>query len=141
MKTKKTAKSAAKAKRKPAAKSAGPAVKKGELTAIRKMLVAKRESVMDAMRKNQEMDTTLPDVGDEANQAGQSIEKEILFELSDNERTTLDQIEGALRKMDKGTYGLCESCQKPIPKARIKAVPFARYCIACQNSAERAMSS
>ncbi|MEK9144727.1 MAG: TraR/DksA family transcriptional regulator, partial [Elusimicrobiota bacterium] len=79
------------------------------------------------------------EVGDEADQAGQSLEKELIFEVSDNERLALDQIEGALRKMDKGTYGLCESCQKPIPKIRLKAVPFARYCIGCQTSAERAV--
>jgi DnaK suppressor protein len=115
-----------------------PAIRKSELGSIRKMLVEKREALMSTMKKNQDMDA-MQDIGDEADQAGQSIEKELLFELSDNERTTLDQIEGALRKMDKGTYGLCESCQKPIPKMRIKALPFARYCIVCQNSAERAI--
>ena len=118
-------------------KAAAPTMKKSELGPIRKMLLEKREDILRSMRKNQELDQ-LRDVGDEADQAGQSIEKELLFELSDNERTTLDQIEGALRKMDKGTYGMCESCRKPIPRLRIKALPFARYCIECQNSAERA---
>lgn len=113
---------------------------KSELTAIRRMLEERRDRILETMKKNQDM-AGIQDVGDEADQAGQSIEKEILFELSDNERTQLDQVEGALRKMDKGTYGLCESCQKPIPKLRIKAVPFARYCLACQSSAERAMVS
>jgi len=79
-------------------------------------------------------------VGDEADQAAQSLEKEILFELSDNERNMLDQIEAALRKMEKGAYGLCESCRKPIPLPRLKALPFARYCIACQGTMEHAMS-
>lgn len=115
-------------------------IKKSELTAIRKTLVEKRESILETMRKNQDLGAS-QGVGDEADQAGQSQEKELLFELSDNERTTLDQIEGALRKMDKGTYGLCESCQKPIQRLRIKAVPFARYCIVCQNSAEKAVVS
>ena len=60
----------------------------------------------------------------------------MLFELNDNERMMLDQIEGALRKMEKNVYGLCESCQKPIAKARLEAVPFARYCISCQSTSE-----
>lgn len=115
-------------------------VSKGELTTIRKTLTEKRDQILDSMRKNQDLDPAR-ETGDEADQAGQSIEKDILFEVSDTERTTLDQIEGALRKMDKGTYGLCESCQKPISKPRIKALPFARYCIGCQNSAERATLS
>jgi len=131
-KTTKTRKAAA------ARPSAGAGIRRSELESIRKTLTTKREEIIHTMRKNQELETT-PEVGDEADQAGLSIEKELIFELSDNERTTLDQIEGALRKLDKGNYGLCESCQKPIGRQRIKALPFARYCIACQGSSERAV--
>jgi len=122
---------------KKAAGKAPAGISKSEWVPIRKMLLTKREEILGAMHKNQGIDV-VPDVGDEADQAGQSIEKELQFELSDNERVQLDQIEGALRKMDKGTYGVCEQCLKPIQKLRIKALPFARYCIACQNSAEKA---
>lgn len=115
-----------------------PRVARGEWGSIRRMLVEKRHLTLQAMRKIKGHDITT-DVGDEADQAGQLVEKELQFELSDNERNQLDQIEGALRKMDKGTYGLCEQCSKPINRMRIKALPFARYCIACQNSSERAV--
>lgn len=127
--------------RKTAPKGTAGGVKKNELSAIRKMLEAKRAEIEHLMHKNQEMEPVSQEVGDEADQAGQSLEKELIFEVSDNERLALDQIEGALRKMDKGTYGLCESCQKPIPRIRLKAVPFARYCINCQASAERAVAT
>lgn len=80
------------------------------------------------------------DVGDEADQATNSVEKETRFGLTEIERTKLDQIEAALRKMEKGTYSLCESCQRPISKARIKAVPYARYCITCQATVEHISS-
>ena len=113
-------------------------VAKSEWGAIRRMLVEKRTMTMQAMRKIKAQDIAT-DVGDEADQAGQLLEKELQFELSDNERNQLDQIEGALRKMDKGTYGLCEHCAKPINKLRIKALPFARYCISCQSNSERAV--
>lgn len=113
-------------------------IEKSQWEPIRKMLMAKRQEVVEAMNRIRTLAESSPDVGDEADQAGQSIEKELQFELSDNERTQLDQIEGALRKMEKGTYGICEQCQKPIQKLRIKALPFARYCIACQSTAERA---
>jgi len=113
-------------------------VSKGEWGPIRRMLVEKRNATLHAMRKIKDHDLTT-DVGDEADQAGQLVEKELQFELSDNERNLLDQIEGALRKMDKDTYGLCEHCAKPINKLRIKALPFARYCIVCQNNSERAV--
>ena len=44
-------------------------------------------------------------------------------------REQLDAVEGALTKLDEGTYGVCERCQKPIPDARLEAMPASRYCI------------
>ena len=44
-------------------------------------------------------------------------------------RDQLDAVEQALVKLDEGTYGLCERCQKPIPAARLEAVPASRFCI------------
>jgi DnaK suppressor protein len=108
-----------------------------KLAAIRKQLVAMRDDLMRTVRK-QEIQDSAGDIGDSVDEASRSIEKELLFELSDNERVNLDQIEAALRKIDKGTYGQCESCQKAISKARLNALPFARYCIECQSSSESA---
>ncbi|MFC1679482.1 TraR/DksA family transcriptional regulator [Elusimicrobiota bacterium] len=115
-------------------------IKKSEFNTIRKQLLEQRQQIVEAMRRSKSIDTT-PDVGDEADQAGLSVERELQFELTDNERTTLDQIEGALRKMEKGTFGLCEQCRLPIEKLRIKALPFARYCIQCQSTSERATTT
>lgn len=106
------------------------------LAAVRKQLLEMRDDLMRTVRKQDAQDAALQDIGDAADQASQSIEKELLFELSDNERLQLDQVEAALRKIDKGTYGVCESCRKPIGKARLEALPFARYCITCQSSSE-----
>ena len=55
-----------------------------------------------------------------------------MFELSDNERQSLDAIEAALRKINSGSYGVCESCRQKIAAPRLKAIPQARYCINCQ---------
>jgi len=146
MATKKTKKTktrtpAKRASRRRAAAAPGAAISKADVAAIRKFLVGKRNELLDIMRKNQDMEPITSEVGDEADQAGQSLEKEMIFEVSDNERNALDQIEGALRKIEKGTFGLCESCQKPITKERLKAMPFARYCIGCQSSSERAVAA
>ena len=43
----------------------------------------------------------------------------------------------ALEKIEEGTYGLCESCSEPISRKRLKALPFARLCIACKQEEER----
>ena len=117
--------------------SAKPAASlKRRLNAVKAHLMEMRDDLIRTVRTQQMEESTEQVTGDDADKASQSIEKELLFELSDNERTTLDHIEAALRKIEKGTYGVCEFCRKPIPQARLQALAFARYCIACQSSAE-----
>lgn len=132
----KNKKPAAPARRKApgAGKPDAPPVTGARLAAVKKKLLEMRADLDRSVRRQGEVDNN--DNGDSVDQAQMSIEKELLFELSDNERVTLDQIEAALRKIEKGTYGLCESCQKAIAKPRLDALPFARYCISCQSSSE-----
>lgn len=141
---KKAASSAAKSPAKTAArKSAGAAGAKvkelswltpAKLKEIRSDLVGMRDDILKNVRKQQVEEGV--DNGDSVDQASQSIEKELLFELSDNERTTLDMIESAIRKIDNGTYGLCEATQRPIGRLRLEAIPYCRYSIEYQNQLE-----
>ncbi len=135
--TKKVAKKSAK----PAAKAAASNPAKdlawltpAKLKSIRTELVEMRDDILKTVRKQSIHDV---DNGDSVDQASQSIEKELMFELSDNERTTLDMVEAAIRKIDNGTYGLCEATQKAITRARLEAIPYARYSIAYQNQLEQ----
>lgn len=80
------------------------------------------------------------DVGDEVDEATEARSQELQLEASGVARQTLVEIEDALRKIAEGVYGLCERCQKPIPFARLKAVPHARYCLDCQDRYEQALS-
>ena len=105
-----------------------------KIKSIRAELVSMRDDILKTVRKQSIGDV---DNGDSVDQASQSIEKELMFELSDNERTTLDMVEAAIRKIDNGTYGLCEATQKPITRARLEAIPYARYSIAYQNQLEQ----
>lgn len=108
-----------------------------ELKEIKKHLLQLKEEAMARLKDKKNMDMPEAEVGDPIDDASRSIDKEILFELSGNAHNTIEQIEAALRKMDKGIYGRCEYCRQPIPKKRIKALPFARYCVNCQHSNER----
>jgi DnaK suppressor protein len=101
---------------------------------FRKELVSMRDDILKTVRKQKVDDV---DNGDSVDQASQSIEKELMFELSDNERVTLDMIEAAIRKVDNGTFGLCEATQKPISRARLEAIPYCRYSIEYQNQIEQ----
>ncbi|MBI5744002.1 MAG: TraR/DksA family transcriptional regulator [Elusimicrobia bacterium] len=142
------AKSAVKSKPRAAApaKKAAPARKAApgkdaltaqELAEIAAKLTEMRIDLAKNVEDKRNLDMGEPEVGDSIDQATQSLDKEILFELSDNERKMLGDIEGALRKMSKGTYGSCEHCKRTIEKKRIKALPSARYCMACQSGSEK----
>ena len=62
-----------------------------------------------------------------------NVERERDLALSAQARAAVEEIDRALAKMDAGTYGICERCGNPIPKARLKALPYAALCVACKS--------
>jgi DnaK suppressor protein len=78
------------------------------------------------------------DAGDDPADAGtKAFEREQELALTQNARDLLDQGERALARIDAGTYGVCESCGKPIGKARLLAFPRATLCVQCKQREER----
>ena len=59
------------------------------------------------------------------------------FAVSTRERETLQEIDDALLRLNKGTYGKCVDCGRPIEAARLEAVPWTRYCLADQEEHDR----
>jgi DnaK suppressor protein len=89
------------------------------------------------LRAGQESaDDGTEDIVDRANNA---YNRELMFSLSDAERNTLLQIENALKRMDEGSYGRCANCGKNIALPRLEALPWARFCVDCQELAEKGM--
>jgi len=69
-------------------------------------------------------------VDDESADAGTAtFEREKELSIEQNVRDLIQKIDRALRRIDDGTYGICEACGKPIEKARIKALPYVDLCI------------
>ena len=119
-----------------AAKAETAVLTQKEIKEIEQHLLEMRKEILERIKNKKNEELTEGEIGDEADMAAQSLEKEVLFELNDSSHEKLDQIEAALRRISKGIYGTCEYCRKPIPKKRILALPFARYCINCQVSNE-----
>ena len=63
------------------------------------------------------------------------IEKDL--SIRESVEAQIDDVDRALRKLDSGQFGLCESCGKPIPQARLQAKPAPRYCLKDQATMER----
>ena len=76
----------------------------------------------------------------------ENYEQDFALRRVENEQELLDEIEQALRRIDRGDFGQCESClaagltpaKATIPKARLKVIPYARNCVACERKRERA---
>lgn len=72
-----------------------------------------------------------------ADMATDNFDREFSLDLASAEQVILNRIDGALRKIQEGSYGVCESCEKPISFKRLKAVPYAELCLKCQEDQEK----
>ena len=80
------------------------------------------------------IDASSGDVGDAAND---DAEREINTQLAALESRELSKIERAIAAIRAGRYGVCEGCEKPIPIARLNALPYTTHCINCQRTQEQ----
>jgi DnaK suppressor protein len=71
--------------------------------------------------------------GDMADQASGNNEVHIQLKLKQTDAKILQAIEEALKRIDKGSYGVCRDCGGPISAARLNAIPWTRVCIACKE--------
>ena len=73
----------------------------------------------------------MADIGTDA------FEQEFTLSLMEHDGTALEQIEGALERIENGVYGVCVECEAKIPKARLQVLPHTPHCVKC---AEKAVS-
>jgi DnaK suppressor protein len=62
-----------------------------------------------------------------------NVDRELDLHLSAQAQAAIEEIDAALDKIAEGTYGFCESCGNPVPKARLEALPHARLCVSCKS--------
>jgi RNA polymerase-binding protein DksA len=66
-----------------------------------------------------------------------TLDREIDYTLEENEERVLAAIDGALTRIDNGTFGICRSCGQPIALERLEALPYTTQCIDCKRREER----
>jgi RNA polymerase-binding transcription factor DksA len=66
-----------------------------------------------------------------------NFEKEFTLNLIQNEEQVLGEIVDALDRIQKRSFGSCEECHRPIPAARLEALPYARHCVACARKLQQ----
>jgi len=109
------------------------------LLALRAKLVGKVDYMQEEALKKSRQDASgdlsnvpihMADVGTD------NYERELMIELIQSGEASVRSIDDALEKIEEGTFGICESCEKKINKERLKAVPYARLCVNCQRKEE-----
>jgi len=122
--------------------SAVPFVDDGFLARQRAELVVRRAAYLEQAERLSAAVEELaqagepPDLGDDQGFAEAdtlNVERDQVLSLGALARKRLDDVDGALRRLDAGAYGACRSCRRPIPVARLEAVPEAAQCVSCAS--------
>jgi DnaK suppressor protein len=101
----------------------------------RKVLETKAEEVRESMsaQKAAQVVARLDIPSDEGDLSQQHHEEWIFLNRNSIDMKLLREIADALRRMDQGSYGVCMECDEPISGKRLDAVPWAKYCVTCQQ--------
>jgi RNA polymerase-binding protein DksA len=123
---------------------------KRELARFKKLIQAERNRVLSNLgsieaeiselssnksRSSQGYSNHMADIGSDA------MGQEQVFLHASQETDYLKRLDEALRRIEAGTYGICEECSGKIPIKRLEAYPSAKLCIACQSKQERLQRS
>lgn len=108
---------------------------KSKFAAYRKTLENKAEEVRRSMsaQKAAQVVSRLDYPSDEGDLSQQHHEEWIFLNRNTIDMKLLREINDGLRRIDAGSYGICAECDEPISAKRLDAVPWARYCVTCQD--------
>jgi len=110
----------------------------------RKVLLERREQLLQSVRAQR---SEMPDsglqgaTGDSSDHAAADYAAEMFGFLLEKQAGDLEQVERALQKIEQGTYGTCECCEKAITEKRLRAIPWARLCRQCQEKQDRSSAT
>ena len=119
---------------------------KKELKAIREDLVEEKARILKELLslKDQSNESIKDASGDlsgysfhMADMATDLYDREFLLSLAEGERDRLYALDEAIKRIDEGSYGICDKCRVRIKKQRLKVMPQAQYCIKCQEEEEK----
>lgn len=118
----------------------------GELEEFRKILTAMHSRLRGDLDQltDQALHSASPETASNlsklpihlADLGSENYDQEFTLELIEFDQATLDEVTKALLRVNDGTFGQCEGCDKPIAKARLEAIPYTRHCIDCARALE-----
>jgi len=108
---------------------------KTEINKYREILEAKQAELAQVLRNRDGI--TIEKSPDALDEVQNAAERELAIRNLDRESNLLRNVRAALHRIDEGMFGVCLHCEEDISPKRLNAVPWAPYCIACQEIADR----
>src|SRR5437764_15244142 len=108
------------------------------LKTVKEKLLAERELLVGKLKDN-DLSVDDSETPDPVDLAVRNYSKNVMLAVSENESRQLTLIDEALMRIEDKEYGVCQNCEKVITPKRLQAIPWARYCIACQELVERGL--
>ena len=109
-----------------------------ETLKIKERLLGKRSDLLKLIQSSKSLERDVGDLtfSNEIDLASSLEGREMVFQLTSRDRNELRLIEDAVFRINEGTYGACESCEKKISLKRLQIMPLTSLCIECQEAAE-----
>lgn len=108
------------------------------LEEIKANLIAERENLIEKLKDN-DLSVDDSETPDPVDLAVRNYSKNVMLAVSENESRQLVLIDEALLRIEDGEYGFCQNCEKEIKPKRLAAIPWARYCLDCQELLEQGL--
>lgn len=106
-----------------------------ELAKFKQILETKQAELARVLRNREAI--AIEKSADALDEVQHAAERELAIRNLDRESGLLRQVKGGLARIDDGSYGICVHCEEDINPKRLAAVPWAQYCISCQELADR----
>ncbi|GMO54459.1 MAG: TraR/DksA family transcriptional regulator [Treponemataceae bacterium] len=116
-------------------------MEKDFISKMEQTLQAQRDELMQALMMTNDAFRALveegAEIGDAIDEASDAVDRKMLETIGSKDLNKLQSIDSALSRIRQGKYGICAKCGKPIPEARLEAIPHAVLCINCKSVDER----
>jgi len=106
---------------------------------FRKLLEAKRKELLSNVSDREEI--RIENAAEDFDRLQQQLNREVAIRNLDRESKLLKNVQSALRRIDEGEFAICLRCEEAIPERRLKALPWAAYCVACQEAVDRQIAA
>jgi DnaK suppressor protein len=114
-----------------------PTAVKARKSSYRTLLLKKRDELLASVRNEPDVLVSSIQTPDEVEFGVRAAEQDVIAATFELRSSMLREVESALERVRGGTYGVCEGCGEDISPNRLKAIPWARYCLTCQELRSR----